>query len=148
MSKLPYVLTAIAIGGVLTIQPGLNAEVARRVGNPLGAGLVSSFVSFIVLLVVVFGSRQNVGWSALSSLPWYLWLAGSIGVCFVVGTLWLAPMLGAALLFASIVAGQMLMATIADLTGLAGYQSHGFDAWRIAGIVLVIAGVWAFQQAT
>ena len=147
MSKLPYILTAIAIGGVLTIQPGLNAEVARRVANPLGAGLVSSFVSFVVLVALVFGSRQNVGWSALASLPWYLWLAGSIGVCFVVGTLWLAPILGAALLFASIVAGQMLMASVADLTGLAGYQSHGFDPWRIAGFILVLAGVWAFQRA-
>ncbi len=147
MSKLPYVLTAIAIGGVLTIQPGLNAEVARRLGNPFGAGLVSTVISSIVLLALVFGSRQNVGWSALPSLPWYLWLAGSIGVFFVVGTLWLAPILGAALLFASIVAGQMLMATLADLTGLAGYQSHGFDPWRIAGILLVIAGTWAFQKA-
>src|SRR5258707_979804 len=27
LSKLPYILTAVAIGGVLTIQPGLNAEV-------------------------------------------------------------------------------------------------------------------------
>jgi transporter family-2 protein len=147
LSKLPYILTAIAIGGVLTIQPGLNAEVARRVANPLGAGLVSIFVSFILSLAIVFGSRQNVAWSALPALPWYLWFAGSIGVIFVLGTLWLAPLLGAALLFASMVAGQMLVATIADLTGLAGYQSHGFDPWRIAGIVLVLAGVWAFQRA-
>ena len=147
MSKLPYILTAIAIGGALTIQPGLNAEVARRLGNPLGAGMVSVFVSFIVSFALVFGSRQNVAWGALLSLPWYLWLACSIGVMFVVGTLWLAPMLGGALLFASIIAGQMLMATIADLTGLAGYQSHGFDPWRMAGVVLVLAGVWAFQRA-
>jgi transporter family-2 protein len=80
-------------------------------------------------------------------MPWYLWFGGSIGVIFVVGTLWIAPVLGAALLFASMVAGQMIMATIADLTGLAGYQSHGFDPWRIAGVILVLAGVWAFQRA-
>jgi transporter family-2 protein len=147
LSKLPYILVAVAIGGALTIQPGLNAEVARRVASPLGAGLVSIFVSFVVSLAIVVGSRQPVAWSALPSLPWYLWCAGSIGVFFVVGTLWLAPLLGAALLFASIVAGQMLVATVADLTGLAGYQSHGFDPWRIAGILLVLAGVWAFQRA-
>ena len=147
MSKLPYILTAVAIGGVLTLQPGLNAEVARRLGNPLGAGLVSIVVSFVLSLAIVLGSRQSVAWGALTSMPWYLWFAGSVGVFFVVGTLWIAPVLGAALLFASIVAGQMLIATVADLTGLAGYQSHGFDPWRIAGIVLVLAGVWAFQRA-
>ena len=147
MSKLPYIVTAVAIGGVLTIQPGLNADVARRLANPLGAGLLSTFVSFVLVFAIVFGTRQNVAWSALPSLPWYLWFGVSIGVMFVVGTLWLAPTLGAALLFASIIAGQMLMATVADLTGLAGYQSHGFDPWRIAGVVLVLAGVWAFQRA-
>src|SRR5262245_110682 len=46
LSKLPYVLCAAAIGAVLTLQPALNAEVARRLVNPLGAGLVSMFVSF------------------------------------------------------------------------------------------------------
>ena len=147
MSKLPYIVTAVAIGGVLTIQPGLNADVARRLANPLGAGLVSTFVSFVLVCAIVFGTRRNVAWSELPSLPWYLWFGGSIGVMFVVGTLWLAPTLGAALLFTSIIAGQMLMATVADVTGLAGYQSHGFDPWRIAGVVLVLAGVWAFQRA-
>src|ERR1700693_1312918 len=68
LSKLPYILTAIAIGGVLTIQPGLNAEVARRVASPLGAGLLSIFVSFVLSLAIVFGSRQNVAWSALPAL--------------------------------------------------------------------------------
>jgi transporter family-2 protein len=147
LSKLPYVLTAVVIGGVLTMQPGLNAEVARRLGNPLGAGLVSMFVSFTLALAIVLGSRQNVSWGALAAMPWYLWLGGSVGMIFVVGTLWIAPVLGAALLFSSIVAGQMIMATIADLTGLAGYQSHGFDPWRIAGVLFVLAGVWAFQRA-
>ncbi len=147
MSKLPYILTAVAIGGVLTIQPALNAEVARRVANPLGAGLVSIFVSFVLSIAIVFGTRQSVAWTALPGLPWYLWFAGSIGVIFVVGTLWLAPVLGAALLFAAIVAGQMLAATIADITGFVGHQGHGFDPWRLAGLALVIAGVWAFQHA-
>jgi len=147
LSKLPYVLTAVVIGGVLTMQPGLNAEVARRLGNPLSAALVSICVSLILSLAIVLGSRQSVSWGALAVMPWHLWLAGSVGVIFVLGTLWIAPVLGAALLFASIVAGQMIMATIADVTGLAGYQSHGFDPWRIAGILLVLAGVWAFQRA-
>jgi transporter family-2 protein len=147
LSKLPYILTAIAIGGVLTIQPGLNAEVARRLANPLGAGLVSIFVSFVISLALVLGSRQSIAWGGLATMPWYLWFAGSIGMFFVIGTLWIAPVLGAALLFASIVAGQMIMATIADLTGFGGYDSHGLDPWRVAGVILVLAGVWAFQHA-
>ena len=65
----------------------------------------------------------------------------------MVGGLWLAPILGAALLFAAVVAGQMIVATLADLIGFSGYQSQSFDPWRILGILLVLGGVWAFSRA-
>jgi bacterial/archaeal transporter family-2 protein len=147
LSKLPFVLAAVVIGGILTFQPGLNADVARRLGNPFGAGALSIAVSFALSLAIVFATRQEVAWSAAQSMPWYLWFAGSVGVIFVVGTLWLAPILGAALLFASVVAGQMIVATLADLIGFGGYQSQSFDPWRLVGILLVLAGVAAFSRA-
>ena len=147
MPKLPFILAAVVFGGILTLQPGLNAEVARRLGNPFGAAALSVTSSFILVILIVFGTRQQVNWSAAQSMPWYLWLAGSVGAVIVVGGLWLAPILGAALLFAAVVAGQMIVATLADLIGFSGYQSQSFDPWRILGILLVIGGVWAFSRA-
>jgi len=147
VSKLPYILCAVVIGAILTIQPGLNANVAQRIGSPFGAGLMSVIESVIVALVLFFVTRETATWSATLSMPWYLWLAGSIGTIFVVATLWLAPILGAALLFAAIVAGQMIGSTTADLLGLSGHQGQSFDPWRIAGIGLVLAGVLVFQRA-
>jgi transporter family-2 protein len=146
LPKLPFILAAVAIGGILTLQPGLNADVARRLGSPFGAGALSILVSFVLSFAILIASRQNVTWGEAQSMPWYLWFAGSIGVIFVVGTLWLAPILGAVLLFASVVAGQMIGATIADLIGFGGYHSQALDPWRIAGVVLVLAGVWVFAR--
>ena len=147
MPKLPYILAAIAIGGVLTLQPGLNADVARRIGSPFGAGVVSISVSLIVSALFLLAIRQPVAWAGLTSMPLHLWLGGTIGVIFVIGTLWLAPILGAALLFAAVVAGQMIVATFADWFGFGGYQGQSLDPWRIAGIALVLAGVFVFQRA-
>jgi transporter family-2 protein len=146
LTKLPFILTAIAIGGVLALQPGLNAEVARRLGSPFGAGVVSICVSFTLVVALFLSTGTSVSWGAALSMPWYLWLAGTIGVIFVVGTLWLAPILGAALLFVCMIAGQMITATLADAIGFGGYQAQAFDPWRIAGIGLVLAGVWLFQR--
>ena len=146
MPKLRFVLAAFAIGGVLALQPGLNAEVARRLGSPFGAGVLSICVSFALVLALFLSSGQGASWSAALSMPWYLWLAGAIGVVFVVGTLWLAPILGAALLFVCIIAGQMITATLADAIGFGGYQAQAFDPWRIVGLGLVLAGVWLFQR--
>jgi transporter family-2 protein len=146
LSKLPYILLAVLVGGLLAIQPALNADVARRIGNPLGAGLISILVSFVVAAAVLAASRQPVAWGAVATMPWHLWLAGVLGVAFVVGALWLAPVLGGSLLFASVVAGQMISATIADTVGVGGYQANAFDPWRIVAIALVLAGVWLFQR--
>jgi len=147
LSKIPFVLAAILIGGVVALQPGLNADVARRIGNPFVAAFLSILVSFALASAYVLVSRQTFAWNAVASMPWYLWLGGSIGVIFVAGTLWLAPILGAAALFAAMVAGQMIMATLVDWSGFGGYQSHGFDPLRIVAIVLVLAGVLIFQRS-
>jgi transporter family-2 protein len=144
--KFPFILAAIVIGGVLTLQPGLNADVARRLGNPFAAGVVSIFVSLTVSAAVMLALRPHANWAAIGAMPWYLWLAGTVGVVFVVGTLWLAPVLGAATMFASVVAGQLIMATAADHFAFGGYQGHPVDIWRIAGIVCVLAGVWLFSR--
>ena len=147
MSKLPFILIAIVLGGMLTFQPGLNADVARRISSPLGAGVVSIFVSVVIAAVVLLLSRQQVQWAPAAAMPWHLWLAGVIGAVFVIGALWVAPILGASVLFAAVVAGQMIGATVADQVGIGGYQAHAFDPWRIVAIALVLAGVWLFQRA-
>jgi transporter family-2 protein len=146
LPKLRFVLAAFAIGGVLALQPGLNAEVARRLGSLFGAGVLSICVSFALVLALFLALGQGASWSASLSMPWYLWLGGAIGVVFVVGTLWLAPILDAALLFVCIIAGQMIIATLVDAIGFGGYQAQAFDLWRIVGIGLVLAGAWLFRR--
>lgn len=147
MPRLPYILVAVVLGAVVAMQPGLNADVARRIGSPVAAAFVSILVAFLLSFAYVILARESVSWGVLTSMPRHLWVAGLVGFMFVVGGLWLAPILGAALLFASIVAGQMIGATLADQFGFAGYQAQSLDPWRIAGIGLVIAGVLVFQRS-
>ncbi|MEP0322832.1 DMT family transporter [Bauldia litoralis] len=148
MSKIPFLLAAIGVGCAIAIQPLLNADVARRVGSPVVAAFVSILVSFVLCSAYILISRPTIHWTALAGMPWYLWIAGSIGFLFVAATLWLAPALGAAALFGAIVAGQMIMATVLDWTGLGSYEGHAFDPMRIVAIILVLAGVLIFQRST
>jgi bacterial/archaeal transporter family-2 protein len=145
--KLPYILIAILLGGMITLQPGLNADVARRIGSPFAAAFISTAIAFLLTLAFVLVTRQQVGWSSLTSLPWHLWLAGGIGFVFVVVALWLAPILGASLLFGALIAGQMIVSMFADRFGIGGYHVQTIDAWRIAGLGFVLVGVWMFQRS-
>ena len=146
MSRLPFILAAIAIGGAIAVQPGLNAELARKVGSAFGATFLSVTLSFVIALVAFLIVRPPLSLGAISSVPPYVWVNGFIGFGFVVGTLWLAPVLGGAALFASIVAGQMIVSMIADHYGFGGYRTVDIDVWRVAGAVLVVGGVLVFQR--
>ena len=147
MNRLPYLFLAVALGAMIAIQPGLNADVARRLGTPVGAAFLSVLVAFVASAFYMVLSRHSFPLSAVAALPWYLWLGGLIGFAFVAGALFVAPVLGGALLFAAIVLGQMIAAAVADYYGIGGYPAREIDPFRIAGIVLVVAGVFLFQRA-
>jgi transporter family-2 protein len=147
LSRIPYLLAAVALGAIVAFQPGLNAEVARRLGTPVGAAFVSIMIAFALSAIYLVVTRQAFPVSALASLPPYLWLGGVIGFLFVIGALYVAPALGAAVLFAAIVLGQMIAAVAADHFGIGGYPVRSIDVARIGGIVLVVAGVFLFERA-
>ena len=106
---------------MIALQPGLNADVARRLGTPVGAAFLSILVAFVLSALYIVISRHPFPLGAIAAMPWYLWLGGLFGFAFVAGTLFVAPVLGGALLFAAIVLGQMIAATLADHFGVAGY---------------------------
>ncbi len=147
MSRLPALLIAVSLGLMVALQPGLNADVARRLGNPVAAAFLSISVSFGLSAIYLLVTRQGLPISALATLPWYLWIGGLIGFLFVVGGLSVAPVLGGALLFAAIVLGQMIGAILADTFGIGAYAAREIDPLRILGVVLVVAGVFLFQRA-
>ncbi len=146
MTRLPYLMIAVVLGGLIAIQPALNADVARRIGTPVGAAFMSILISFSLSAVYLLVTRQTFPIATLAAVPWYLWFGGVIGFLFVIGALSVAPFLGGALLFASLVLGQMVAAVIADRFGIGGYPVQPISLWRIGGVVLVVAGVFVFQR--
>src|SRR5689334_21457102 len=100
----------VALGGVsLTLQMAWNSRLRASVGSPILTTLISIGVSFLSLLLVwacgVVG-RGTV--PAFNSLPKWAWFGGVFAVYYLVASLVAIPKLGAAVVFALVVAGQML----------------------------------------
>jgi len=74
-------------------------------------------------------------------VPWYAWSGGVFGAAFILLAILLLPSLGAATLFALVIAGQVLAAVTLDHFGAFGLTPHPIGAARLAGAVLLIAGV-------
>jgi transporter family-2 protein len=88
----------------------------------------------------VLGESWLTG-SAVAKSSWWMWTGGFFGVVYIVTAIILLPKLGAATVIAFIVAGQMLASLVFDQLGLLGLAHHPVSLPRIAGAVLLIAGV-------
>jgi transporter family-2 protein len=80
-------------------------------------------------------------WTSVANAPWWAWSCGVFGGAFILLAILLLPSLGAATLFALVIAGQVLAAVTLDHFGAFGLTPHPIGAARLAGAVLLIAGV-------
>jgi len=72
--------------------------------------------------------------------PWWIWLGGTVGACYIVATVTFSPKLGAAGWLAAVVAGQILTSVVLDHYGLVGFAVHPASLRRLAGVALLLAG--------
>jgi transporter family-2 protein len=132
------VLTA---GGMLALQAPTNAMLARAGGSPVLAALISFAVGTIALLVAWLVSGNRPGSAPFAGLPWYAWLGGLYGACFVAVAAYAAPKIGLASLITIGIAGQIAMALLLDHIGALGLPRDPISLGRILGALLVVAGV-------
>ncbi len=136
-----FLLLAVAAGGALPFQAGINARLATFVGGPIRASMISFAVGTVVLvLVALVVTRGVVSTGRLGSVPWWGWLGGAVGAGYVASAVAAAPRLGALNLFAALIFGQILCSVVLDHYGVL-YREHGLSACRITGVVLLAAGV-------
>ena len=82
-----------------------------------------------------------------TSLPWWLWLGGVMGVCFVLGNILLFPRLGAVQTVVLPILGQVVTGLIIDRFGLFGAPLIDVTLPRIAGAIVVFIGIVVVLRA-
>jgi bacterial/archaeal transporter family-2 protein len=133
---------ALVAGAMMPTQAATNNKMAVTVGSPIFAAFLSFLVGTILLLAAtLFSGLGSASYAAVTQAPPIAWLGGLLGACFVTAAVLLVPKLGVAMTFSLFVAGQLLMSLIIDHYGLLGVEVKGISLPRIAGIVLITAGV-------
>lgn len=136
------VLVAVLIGLVLPVQAGVNAQLRVSLGHPLTTAFVSFLIGTIALGLLLVLARVPLPASrAATQAPGWQWIGGLLGAVYIAAAVVLAPRLGAATLIASVVTGQMLGSLVLDHFGWVGFTEHPVSLPRLAGALLVVAGV-------
>ncbi|WP_245322756.1 DMT family transporter [Bradyrhizobium valentinum] len=139
-------LLALGAGVSVATQQVLNGSLRTALGSPAWAGLVYA-VGLITMIVAVIALGERVpSWKIMTDVPWHAWSGGTFGAAFILLAILLLPSLGAATLFALVIAGQVLAAVTLDHFGAFGLTPHPLGAARLAGAVLLIAGVVLIRE--
>lgn len=137
-----YILLTVVAGVAVTLQVGVNNALRQSLNSPVFAALFSFAVGTLGLLVYVVATRANwPSMETISKVPAWAWVGGVLGACYVVTAIIVAPKLGAASLISIIVATQLCTSLFLDHFGLVGFAQQSINMWRVAGALLLIAGV-------
>ena len=87
-----YLLVCLLAGALMPLQAGVNSQLARWVGNPVSASLVSFAVGTLALFAYCAATRPDLPAAAtLSAAPWWVWAGGLFGAVFVTAAAAFAP---------------------------------------------------------
>ncbi len=134
-------LLTAAVGGLIALQPAINAGLGRVTGN-LPAALVSFAVGTLLLALIVALVGQAGGLSSAFDVPWYYLLGGVLGAAYVTIALIAVSTIGAGGVAAATITGQLTAAVVIDRLGILGLEETPLSATRVAGVVLLLAGTY------
>jgi transporter family-2 protein len=137
-----YLLLALVAGAMMPTQAAINNKLSVFVDSPILAAFISFLVGTVGLLVYVLIAGVPLGnIVSAKNAPAIVWIGGLLGAFFVTSTVVLVPRLGVAMTFSLIIAGQMLITLVIDHFGLLGVPVKEVSLARVAGILLITAGV-------
>lgn len=133
-------------GAFLPLQAGINGLLSRQVSSVMSAALISFLVGTVALFAVAAVQRELPSFAALRGLTWWHWSGGLLGAVFIATAAFAGPRIGAMLFMALVLAGQLSMALVLDHYGWVGYREAPISLGKIAGMVLIIGGVWMIRR--
>ena len=130
-----------AIGGVaVTIQGQFMGLIDKNIGTLESVFITYSSGGILVAVAMIMSRGGNL--KAVQTVPWYALSSGLVGLV-IVGTIsYTIPRLGLSKAFTIIVASQFLVAALLDHFGLLGAVVRPMDLSRLAGMALLVVGVW------
>jgi bacterial/archaeal transporter family-2 protein len=132
-------LALMFCGGIaLAVQPSINGRLAQKTGI-LESSCISFLVGSLALLLLVLVSGQG-GLARLGAAAWWELTGGFLGAFFVTCTILVVPRVGTLAAMTAIIAAQLVTGVALDHFGLFRLQQVPVDAWRAAGVALLMGG--------
>jgi len=135
------VIVMACVGGLIAMQPAINAGLGRQTGN-VAAALVSFAVGTLLLAILVAVSGKAASLSGTFDVPWYYLLGGVLGAAYVFTALTVVSTVGAGGVAAATITGQLAASVVIDRLGILGLEETPITIERVLGVGLLLAGTY------
>ncbi len=143
MLKYLIYLLPVLCGVTITTQASVNSQLRHTIHNPIAAAFISFVVGTIILFFAVVAYRHGFpSISELKEVSWHQYTGGLLGAFFVTVIIFTLPKIGSANMFILIIAGQLITSLLYDHFGILGAPIQSVNWKKIAGVVMVIVGVY------
>ncbi len=140
--QLSFLLLALLGGVSLAAQIGINSSLRVALGSPVLAALVNFLVGTCGLaLFALLVRTQLPGREAVAGAPWWAWTGGVLGAFYVTMAALVGQRIGVTALLALTVTGQLVASLVIDQYGLLGMAQQSITLGKIAGAILLMAGM-------
>ena len=133
------ILIGLAGGMAIGIQGPLSSVITQRLGSLESVFIIHIGGAVAALMPMIFVGSRLSEWR---SVPWYALGAGALGLIVITAMGYMIPRIGAAGALITLMAGQILVASILDHFGWLGVAQRSFDIQRLIGFAVVMFGVW------
>ena len=133
------ILIGLAGGMAIGVQGPLSSVITQKLGSLESVFIIHLGGAIAALIPMAFVGSKLGQWK---DVPWYALVAGSLGLIVITAMGYMIPRIGAAGALITLMAGQILVASILDHFGLLGMTPRAIDLQRIIGFGVVMVGVW------
>ena len=146
MPHAAWLLVPLAFGVAQPILWLMNQAVARATGNMESALVLHVVGTLVGAAWLGAGLRGSGSWANLAELPWWVFLAGALGVTGMAGMNRAIPEVGVAACLAALVASQFVFALVCEHHGWLGSEVRAATLDRWAGAAMLAVGAWLVSR--
>ena len=138
-------LMMLVVGMGIPVTAALNATLGTHIQSPVAASTILFAVGFVLTaLVLAFVGLPPA--HALSTAPWWSYVAALGVVFYVLSVTWSAPRIGVGNAIFFVLLGQLIAAAIIDHFGLFGAARTALTVQRAIGLLVMAVGVYLAKK--
>ncbi len=140
LQALLWALLGVTGGVLVSIQLPMNTVLQRYVGFWEGIFVVNLTGAVVAGAIVLTVGKGNL--HGIFQAPLYSLLGGALGVVIVALSTFIVPHIGVAAAVSVFIAGQLVTALVVDTLGAVGQSTIPLSWERLAGVAMLLVGVW------